>query len=172
MQLDLTKQGKVLTKASEEPYNHPPLPACLSVYLTCPHTQTETITQHFQILKKKKKKQDIKSQVGTPQTLNTNYSYYWETCIFLFLVTHTKPGEKESKVGRNEKITGEVTEHSLSQPCSWGGRGQGRASGPWPQAAHSLARTLRPSGQEAPSRMTHTARSPTFSHNGRAWGRR
>ena len=79
---------------------------------------------------KKKKKQDIKSQEGIPQTLNTNYSYDWETCIFLFSVTHTKPGEKESKVGRNETITGEVTEHGLSQSCSGGGRGQGRASGP------------------------------------------
>ena len=161
MQLDLTKQGKVLTKPSEEPHNHPPPPASLSLFLTCTHTQTKTITQHVQILKKKKK-QDIKSQEGIPQTLNTNYSYYWETCIFLFSVTHTKPGEKESKVGRNEKITGEVTEHGLSQSCSGGGRGQGRASGPWPQAAHSLARTLRPRGQEASSWMTHIAHSPPF----------
>ena len=154
-------------KAGQSPYKslrrtpQPPPTACLPVvYLTCPHTQTETIT-HFQILKKKKK-HDIKSQEGIPQTLNANYSHYWETCIILFLVIHTKPGEKESKVGRNEKITGEVTEHSLSQSCSRGGRGQGRAGGPWPQAAHGLARTIRHSGQQALSCLIHTARSPPF----------
>lgn len=32
-------------------------------------------------------------------------------------------------MGRNEKITGEVTEHGLSQSCTGGGRGQGAGQG-------------------------------------------
>lgn len=96
--MDLTKQGKVLTKASEEPHNHPHhLLACL-----CTLHVLKNKPKLSHNISKFSNKKDIKSQEVIPQTLNPNYSYYWETCLFLFLVNSHQTRDQEKKNLRRE----------------------------------------------------------------------